>query len=301
MSKKKPLNIDFSKETEVGYKRVYSRLPLLTNLGAVWDGVYFAYDNQPPHETPEVIAPQIGVAIFTQVPEAIQYEQTLDRRLYCKQVCSGDIVITPANTSTRARWNKTFGTILLGFEPLVFKRTIYESLDPDKVEMAPHFGVSDPLVYQIGLALKSALENYSTPSRLYVETMANALAVHIIQKYSINKPVIQDYTQGLSRYQLQTVIDYIHAHLSENIGLAELAELVQMSSRYFLKLFKTSTGITPHQFVIRTRVELAKQLLLAGRMSIAEIAHYCGFANQSHLNMHFKHLLGITPKQFQQK
>jgi AraC family transcriptional regulator len=301
MSKNKPLNIDFSREKEAGYQRVYSRLPLLTNLAFSWDGVYFAYDNQPAHETPEVIAPQMGVAIFTQVPEDIEYEQTLDGRLYRKQVVKADIVITPENTATRARWNQTFSTILLGFEPLIFKRTIYEALDPDKVEITPHFAISDPLVYQIGLALKSALENYSMGSRLYAETMANALAVHILQNYSVKKPVIHDYTEGLPRYKLQMVIDYIHAHLNQDIGLTELAQLVQMSSRYFLKLFKASTGVTPHQFVIRTRIELAKELLQAGKMSIAEVAVTVGFASQGHLNLHFKRLLGITPGQFQHK
>jgi AraC family transcriptional regulator len=61
-------------------------------------------------------------------------------------------------------------------------------------------------------------------------------------------------------------------------------------------LFKQSTGLTPHQYVIQCRVERAKQLLLQGELTIADIAYRVGFANQSHLNRHFKRLFGVTPK-----
>lgn len=301
MSKAKSLNIDFSKQKEEGYRRVYGKSPLLTNPGNSWDGVYLAYDYQPPYETPEVFAPQIGIAIFTEVSENICYEQTINGRLYHKQICPGDIVITPANIGTRACWNKSIDVIFIGFEPIVFNRTIYESLNTDKIELVPQFAISDPLIYQIGLTLKSTLENYGDGSRLYAETMANALAVHLLQHYSTQKPKEKIYQDGLPRYKLQLVIDYIYAHLDEDIGLTELATLVKMSPRYFLQLFKQSTGITPHKFVIRTRIERAKELLILKEINIAQIAQKVGFANQSHLNLHFKRLVGVTPKQFRQK
>lgn len=301
MSKAKSLNIDFSKQKEEGYRRVYGKSPILTNPGNSWDGVYLAYDYQPPYETPEVFAPQIGVAIFTEVSENTSYEQTINGRFYSKQICPGDVVITPANIGTRARWNKSLNVIFLGFEPIIFNRTIYESLDIDKIELVPQFAISDPLIYQIGLTLKSTLENHGAGSRLYAETMANALAVHLLQHYSTRKPKEKNYQDGLPRHKLQLVIDYIHAHIDKNIGLTELAALVKMSPNYFLQLFKQSTGITPHKFVIRTRIERAKELLLLEKMNIAQIAQYVGFANQSHLNLHFKRLVGVTPKQFQQK
>lgn len=85
---------------------------------------------------------------------------------------------------------------------------------------------------------------------------------------------------------------------SHYLRLHELANLVQMSSHYFSLLFKQSMGLTPHQYVIRTRVDRAKKLLLKGEMLIVDIAQTVGFANQSHLNLHFKCLVGLTPKQF---
>lgn len=94
------------------------------------------------------------------------------------------------------------------------------------------------------------------------ETIANLLAVHLLQHYSAQKPTIKHYTGGLPKYKLQQVMDYINAHLEQPLGLAELAEVVQMSPGYFSRLFKQSTGLAPHQYLIQCRVKRAKQLLL---------------------------------------
>lgn len=100
----------------------------------------------------------------------------------------------------------------------------------------------------------------------------------------------------MPKYKLRQVIDYINDHLDQDLGLAKLAELVQMSPHYFARLFKQSTGFAPHQYVIRCRVERAKQLLIQGKLTIAQVAYAVGFAHQSHLNRHFKRWLGVTPK-----
>ncbi|MGB6016783.1 MAG: helix-turn-helix transcriptional regulator, partial [Nodosilinea sp.] len=71
-----------------------------------------------------------------------------------------------------------------------------------------------------------------------------------------------------------------------------------MSAHYFSQLFKQSTGFAPHQYVIRCRVERAKTLLAQPHTPIADIAYQVGFAHQSHLNRHFKRLVGVTPGQW---
>ncbi|WP_370589516.1 helix-turn-helix domain-containing protein [Tychonema sp. LEGE 07203] len=80
------------------------------------------------------------------------------------------------------------------------------------------------------------------------------------------------------------------------MSLEAIANHIDISSYHFCRLFKQSTGFSPHQYVIQQRVERAKQLLLQGKMSLAEIAIACGFSHQSHLNRHFKRITGVTPK-----
>lgn len=98
--------------------------------------------------------------------------------------------------------------------------------------------------------------------------------------------------------QLKLVVDYINDYLDRELSLDELATIAQLSPYHFCRSFKGSTGLTPHQYVIRQRVERAKLLLKDGRMGIAEVAIACGFTHQSHLNRHFKRLTGVTPKNF---
>ena len=119
--------------------------------------------------------------------------------------------------------------------------------------------------------------------------------MHLLQTYATRRP------HGLSRPQLRRAIDYIHNHLDTDLSLDSLATLARMSAHYFAQLFKQSTGFAPHQYIIRCRVERAKALLARPELAIADIAYQTGFANQSHLNRHFKRLLGVTPGQWQQR
>jgi AraC family transcriptional regulator len=110
-------------------------------------------------------------------------------------------------------------------------------------------------------------------------------------------PTIEANYKGLTHTRLQQVLDYIHTHLDRDLSLAELAEVINVSSTYFASLFKQTTGISPHQYVIKQRVERAKVMLKKTDFAIADIALQVGFSSQSHLNQQFKRITGMTPKQ----
>lgn len=128
-------------------------------------------------------------------------------------------------------------------------------------------------------------------SKLLIITSKEAFCQPIVHHSILTNPQTR-----LPQRQLRQVIDYINDHLTEDLGLTKLAVLVHMSPHYFSRLFKQFTGLSPHQYVIRSRVERARKLLLLEKLSIAEIACHVGFANQSHLNRHFKRWFGVTPK-----
>ena len=299
MANAKTLGVDFAREKEAGYQRVFARSPQLTSFVAGWRGIYFGYDYMPPGETPEVVAKQHSIAIFTDMSTPRQAERSLDGIFQREQVVEGDIVIAPANIGCRSRWEAPGGVIFFGIEPAVLAHAVYEAINPECIELLPHFATADPLVYQIGLSLKAVLEQDGAASRLYGETMANALIVHLLQHYSAERPVIRSYADGLSRHRLRQVIEYIHEHLDCDLSLVELAAIAQMSPHYFSQLFKQSVRMTPHQYVIRARVESAKELLAQGNLTIAEVAKSVGFVDQSHLHRHLKRLMGVTPKVLQ--
>jgi len=105
---------------------------------------------------------------------------------------------------------------------------------------------------------------------------------------------------GLPPRRLQRVFAHVRENIAQELAVAELAQVVGMSQYYFSKLFKLSTGTTPHQYVMRQRVERAQELLREGRTPLAEIATHAGFETQSHFTSVFRRLTGITPRRYRQ-
>jgi AraC family transcriptional regulator len=274
------------------------RPPLATSLATTWQSLVMVHMRQPAYEFAEVALPLHGVAIFANSARA---ERKIDDITQQESIEPGNIVVVPANVGHSVRWQGELELIFIGLNPALFDYAINDASNLDRTELIPHFATPDPLVYQIGLALKNVLATDPHGSRLYAETTASMLSIHLLQRYSHRKLEFKDYADGLPRSTLQRVIEYIRSHLDRELGLTELAEISHLSPHYFTRLFKRSTGLTPHQFVIQCRVERAKDLLLQGKDSIVEIAQQVGFANQAHLNVHIKRSLGVTPKQILQQ
>jgi AraC family transcriptional regulator len=297
--------VDFAREKEEGYKRIFSKSPLLSSVAVNWQGIYIAYDHFPAGQTPNICAKQHAIAIFVDLPTPAQVERQIDGQLRREQLQQGDIVLVPANVWHRVGSNQSGGAVVISLEPTQFVRTIHESLELEHVELVSHFATPDPLLYHLGLALKQSLEQALTDGprmgQLYAEAMINALTVHLFQHYSTQKLTLPTYRSGLSQTKLQQVLEYIAANLDQNLSLGELAAIAGISSHYFSQLFKQSTGKAPHQYVLQHRIETAKELLASKQYSIAEVASRVGFVDQSHLHRHFKRLVGITPRAYQQQ
>lgn len=105
---------------------------------------------------------------------------------------------------------------------------------------------------------------------------------------------------GLPPRRLQRVFAHVRENIAQELAVAELARVVGMSQYYFSKLFKLSTGTTPHQYVMRQRVERAQELLREGGTPLAEVATHVGFETQSHFTSVFRRLCGATPKHYRE-
>lgn len=271
-------------------------LSLLSSGKKGWKNIFLEFCNRPPFETPELSHPEHIITIPTRSIASV--EEVVDGKVQVRSSRVGNFTIAPPEFRRQYRWKEEIQLIHIIVEPMLVNCVAGESVDPDTVELIPHFSKSDPLIYQIGLALKAELETNHSNSRLYAESAATFLAVHLLQRYSTRKPDLKKYAGGLPQYQLKQAIDYIQAHLETDISLDEIAACVGISRYYFCRLFKQSTGLSPHQFVIQQRVERAKQLLRQGKMSLTAVAIACGFSHSSHLHRHFKRLTGVTPKAF---
>ena len=197
-------------------------------------GITIAYDRQPPTELPKVSAKQHCIGILTDLPSSpVQTERIIDGRWMQEQNIQGECIIVPANTSHQAVWDKEGSILMIAIEPTVFAQTIYEVVDPDKVELSPQFATPDPLVYQIGLSLQSALAKHGTSSRLYAETLINTLILHLLENYSAPCTSFKGITGKLPQYKLQQIIDYIHALSRSRFKLKRIRKLSTNESSLF--------------------------------------------------------------------
>jgi len=95
--------------------------------------------------------------------------------------------------------------------------------------------------------------------------------------------------------RLRRVTEYIQQNLDKDLTLAELADVVYMSPYHFARLFKGSTGVPPHRFVVRQRIARARGALATSELSIAQISRMVGFRTPSHFTTVFRRVTGITP------
>jgi AraC family transcriptional regulator len=275
-------------------------LPIVSSRGQAWNKIQLAHYRQPAFCIREHTPAYHGICI--NAGKAVNLKQQVDGKIEVVDSVPGEVGIYPAFLSQSFAWDNEAEFLLIYLEPILLKQLGEELYGCDRVELIPQLNsLFDPLIQQIALALKTTLETDGIGSRLYAESMANALSIHLLLRYSSRDCKIQPYKGKLSQQQLKLIIDYIDSHLNEDLSLLELASIVQLSEYHFARLFKQTTGLAPHQYHIQCRIERTKQLLLHGDKTIVEIAQTVGFASQGHLNYHFKRLVGVTPKQFLQQ
>ncbi len=262
------------------------------------NGIYLEAHHSSAHETPEHYPTQHVIAIQTQ--GVVQSERRLDGQFRHESIIAGDVCIVPANTRHWIRSTGEQDLLLIGFEPTFLKQLDPEVIDPDRIEILPHFAKSDPLIYQLGRSLKIALETDPIGSRIYAESLSNALAAHLVYCYSTKARPLE--TIGCSSHpQTQQAIDYVHAHLSEDLSLAAIATSVGLSQFHFARMFKQTMGIPLWQYVMQQRIDLAKRLLTQLNLSIVEVSNYLGFSTQAQFTNFFRKHTGITPTQYRKK
>jgi AraC family transcriptional regulator len=238
------------------------------------------------------------VICMSLAPRPVRLLQIQDGKTYSGLYGKGDLSITPAAAPFFARWDSDDRLLQIRIPSRFVAQVATEALamNPDQLELIPEFRTRDSQIEAIAMLLLSEMKQENLGSRLYIESLVSVLSVHLLRQYAAAKPSLHMYEGGLPQHQLRQVLDYINDHLDGDIKLADLAALLGMSQFHFSYLFKRSMGTTPYQYLLRQRVERAKQLLKQTERSIMDIALECGFSSHSHLSKQFRQLTGITPK-----
>ena len=215
----------------------------------------------------------------------------------------GEFYLYPAKASGFTRWQVEDKTLHLIIEPNLLHKVAIETecLNGDRLELLPLLKNYDPQIDRLTQLLVAEIESGSFGGQLYLESLGNILAIHLLRNYCIFEPIFRQYADGLASYKLRRVIDYIEAYLDTDLSLEAMAKQVDMSRYYFASQFKQAMGISPYQYVVRQRIKKAQKLLESRQRSLSQIALDCGFASQSHFNKVFRQYVGTTPKKYREK
>lgn len=210
----------------------------------------------------------------------------------------GDFCLAPAQSPLFARWDTHDHYLQIRLADGFLRQVATQTLerDGDALELTPIFHTRNPHIEAVGLMLLGELQRETAGDRLYVDSLANLLAVQLLREYATTQPQLPIYEGGLPQWQLRQVLAYIDANLEADIKLADLAQLLDLSPFHFSRLFKQSLGVSPYQYLIRQRVERAKLLLRQTGDRITDIAFQCGFSSHSHLTKQFRQVTGVTPR-----
>ena len=196
------------------------------------------------------------------------------------------------------QWTSPTDRIALSLHPDLLTRVLEETAHLEDYQLRPHFGLRDQHIESLLLALRSDLEDGSPAGPLYGESIATALAVYLQKRYGVPATKTTQYRGGIPGIRLNRVLEYIQANLGEDLKLFALAQTAGMSAHYFSELFKQSTGQSPHQYVLRARIERAKEHLRDSRVSVVEASAITGFVDQSYFTKVFRRIVGVTPTEF---
>lgn len=271
--------------------------PVRSSAGLGWQGIYLEEHATPPM-TFEAVAPQEDL-IWLQLSPLVDRELREAGDWQALRTAAGTVGVRPRGVVHASRWHSEIRALIVALRVSLLE-TAAESLGLRSTALAPATD-ADSAARHLILALRNEVESGGAGGLLFAESIAMALAVHVLRRYAAVATPRADAGGRLSTPQLRAALDFIAAHLGDNPSLAQVAGATALSPYHFARRFKASLGVSPHQFMLRARVERAKTLLADRRHSLVEIGLVTGFANQSHFTTAFRRLVGTTPKRYRDR
>ena len=157
----------------------------------------------------------------------------------------------------------------------------------------------DPYLFNIADTIRCGFRIGRSPPAAYLESLSPAIAQHLRDHYPVGRR--QRERHGLSQARLARALALIEQRLEEPLAVNDIAAAVHLSPFHFARMFRRSTGLSPHEFITRQRLERAKQLLARSERSMMEIAHIVGYRTQAHFTRVFHEGTGTTPWRYRRE
>jgi AraC family transcriptional regulator len=229
----------------------------------------------------------------------MKLERSLDGRNRRENSAKGDIAFLPADAPAMLRFGMDDPERVISYSYLIFEPSYLADLASSngiggRLDFIPTFATPDPFLHKIASAVASAPRIKDPAGNLFIESLLNAACARILHRYAEVRYRLSG-PPRLTDGQLRRAIDYIHDHIGQALDLGSISRAAGLSAFHFARLFKAATGDSPFQFVTRTRMERAKELLRKTRLPISDIAERVGYQQPSHFSARFRSILGCRP------
>lgn len=220
------------------------------------------------------------------------------RRLMQGRVTAGAVQVTAPAVSVSAVFESSVDVLHLFASQHVLAEC-YEDLF-----QRPHTGdivlgdpklVRDAALDRLGQALVVSQTRDAALGKVFTESVSLAIVSRIVAHQFAASHAQNREAAALPQWRMNRVIDYVDAHLSETIGLADIAASAGLTRMHFAAQFRRATGLRPHEYLLRRRIEHAQHLLLNSKHNVFDVALSCGFRSQAHFTTVFKRFVGETP------
>jgi AraC family transcriptional regulator len=246
----------------------------------------------PHHEAiPQTLTKQCVFKVIT--PIVFDHGLKLDRMTRYRYG-SGDLILARRHTDEWVRWSSESEMLMLEL-PDEALRSLAEASGASAIEFEGTPYLDDRRIAALIESVEAEEASHSPAGRLFLDGVGMALAAALLGTRGVLRRSLRMYPGSLSPAQLRRVTDKIHADIEREMTVAELAETAGLSQAYFSEAFRRSTGYPPHQFVLRIRIDRAKQLLRTTDQRIIDVAVGCGFQSSQQLAKVFQRLLKTSP------
>lgn len=268
----------------------------LSNKVYQFDGFSFYHSLEKPncwlehgHEEIQITLPQNKAQAW------IQYQSSTGKSLR-RKVKPGQSCLIAQNQFHRLDWQSEAELTLFYLHPRFFANAINNPVENNHLEICASLAPeNDTLIQKVGAIFRYLCNSGMAMEKLYIENLANLLAVHLLKNYLDYSLKADSFERGLSQKTLKSVLEYIEANLDRKITLSDLASIAGIGKFYFCRLFKNSLNLTPYQYVLQQRMKRAKEMLRYSNSPICDVALDCGFSSQSHLTKHFRKMVNTSP------
>jgi len=211
---------------------------------------------------------------------------------------AGEIILPRRHVET---WARTDGLhyLSIGISDAVL-RTVCDGTARE-VELRDAPKLEDKRVVALVTAVNAERIAGFPSGRLFLDSVEQALAVALVNNHAVRHYDVRLYRGGLGPARLRRITELVHAEIEDELSLDKMAEAAGLSTAHFSTMFRKSTGESPHEFVLRLRVERAKGMLRTADARVLDIAVACGFKTQQHFARVFRRLCGTSPTEYRQE